>query len=531
MKIAIARVQTDIDAVTAEIDAVKLGMKQADDSELRFLRDEKTMLRDKENKLRDKENKLRDEKIELIRQQNMLFDKRQRTEVDSVAGAPASDFTTAFMPTEVFLSPSKGGGMLLPGYGVFVERPLFLLSAVADVYASYVAGEFALQSMTEFGDEKAMYPFLTAHAPGWVTVQTRDKDAEFTVTALLGGRRVGGFLKNMQLPWACKPEVAVVSKRGRAGFTGEGKPFGPQGGVVVIREVITYGFFSVSASLFYTEGVLRLYATPPVAYAIVAAGPMASFMAVEWVGKLFVSPISQPFLLNSREHQAAVAALRDLDYSEFVDVPLDAPVNEWRSYPPGQSSALVMWTVVPQAGRFLKVIRCTAFDKHPMGGSLRLRALHDTYASYTAAWRDAAAAAAGAAPRSLLPARLLYGTFVVAVDMPFVDGRDATPHDLADPQGVGARAVAAALAWLARHGLLYTDLRAGNVRITPQGDALLVDYDDVVVLDAPLASAHALEQALAQEAAGRGFGSCLDSTPGIRAALYDPTLWTDAPRA
>lgn len=98
-------------------------------------------------------------------------------------------------------------GMLLPEYGEFVVRPLFLTSAVADVYASYFAGVFALERSTQVGDEKAMFPFLTSYAPGWVKVQTRDKDADFTVT--MGGRRLGGILKYMNLPWTCKPEVAT----------------------------------------------------------------------------------------------------------------------------------------------------------------------------------------------------------------------------------------------------------------------------------------------------------------------------------
>ena len=123
----------------------------------------------------------------------------------------------------------------------------------------------------------------------------------------------------------------------------------------------------------------------------------------------------------------------------------------------------------------------------------------------------------------------MYGTFVVAVDMPFVDGRDATLADLADAKGAGACAVAAALAWLARNGLLYIDLRAVNVRVTPENDVVLIDYDDILVLDAPLNSAAALEQALADKAATRGFNSCLDTYPGVCAALRNPSLWADAP--
>ena len=65
----------------------------------------------------------------------------------------------------------------------------------------------------------------------------------------------------------------------------------------------------------------------------------------------------------------------------------------------------------------------------------------------------------------------------------------------------------------------------------PEGDACLVDYDDVRVLRAPLSSAAALEAALTDEAAARGFVSCLDAYPGVRDALRDAALWADAPRA
>ena len=549
MNTEIAEVKTKIAEVEASIAAVDLEIKRAkNQAKLTYLRNEKKDLRDKEKDLRDekkylhdKEKDLRDKEKDLRDKEKDLRDKEkgprdemlEPTALRSASASSTCDLTTAFMPKAVFESPSKGIGMigmLQPEFGEFVTRPLFLESTVADVYASYFTGAFALQQMTQIGDEKAMYPFLTAFTPGWVTVQPRDKDSDFTVTALLGGRKVGGFLKRMQLPWTCKPELASVSKLGHAGYTGEGKSFGSQGGVVLLREVGTYGFFSMSAALFYSEGVLRLYETPPITYAIVAAGPMAFFMAVEWVGKLFLSPLSRPFLLNSHEHEEAVASLADLDYSEFIDVPLDSPVSNWRSYPPG-SDPQIMWTIVPQgpSRRFLKVIRCTAFDNHPLGGSCRLRALHDTYTAYSAAWRGAATHAAGAAPRSLVHARLLYGTFVVAVDMPFVDGRDATLADLADAEGAGACAVAAALAWLARNGLLYIDLRAVNVRVTPENDVCLIDYDDIRVLDAPLKSAAALEQALADEAATRGFNSCLDTYPGVCAALRNPSLWADAP--
>jgi hypothetical protein len=88
--------------------------------------------------------------------------------------------------------------------------------------------------------------------------------------------------------------------------------------------------------------------------------------------------------------------------------------------------------------------------------------------------------------------------------MPWVGGRDAVDADLA-PGGCAVQPVAEAIAWLARRGLVYVDLRPPNVRIEekeeeeeagaggPLGSAaaatsqairrrvVLIDYDDLKV--------------------------------------------------
>jgi hypothetical protein len=67
-------------------------------------------------------------------------------------------------------------------------------------------------------------------------------------------------------------------------------------------------------------------------------------------------------------------------------------------------------------------------------------------------------------PASLVPARLLFGAGEVCVTMPWVSGRDAVEADLAEG-GCAVLPVAEAIAWLARRGLVYVDLRPPNVRI------------------------------------------------------------------
>ena len=68
----------------------------------------------------------------------------------------------------------------------------------------------------------------------------------------------------------------------------------------------------------------------------------------------------------------------------------------------------------------------------------------------------------------------------VCVRMPWVRRRCFAP-------------VADALAWLARHRLLYTDVREPNILVDGEGGApprvALVDFDDMAVTDEPPASA------------------------------------------
>ena len=76
--------------------------------------------------------------------------------------------------------------------------------------------------------------------------------------------------------------------------------------------------------------------------------------------------------------------------------------------------------------------------------------------------------------------------------------------------GAGAivAAVATALAWLAANRILYTDLRGPNVLVRAAEDAedvsvWLVDYDDCVVLPAPVRDTAAFRAALQRVAEQR----------------------------
>jgi len=238
-------------------------------------------------------------------------------------------------------------------------------------------------------------------------------------------------------------------------------------------------------------------------------------VAVEWIGKLFVSVVSQPFFLGSPEHKAAIAALPDRDYrDDVVDLNLgDVRVQSWSAQDPaglagtasdsaGSSPPSVLWSDESSRGPdgsniFFKIVLCSAF------GPAYFERMFEAYESLAEAFSDEEDNESDPVPASLVPARLLFGAGEVCVTMPFVGGRDAVDADLAEG-GCAVLPVAEAIAWLARRGLVYVDLRPPNVRIEeeeeeeagaggPLGSAaaatsqairrrvVLIDYDDLKV--------------------------------------------------
>ena len=89
-------------------------------------------------------------------------------------------------------------------------------------------------------------------------------------------------------------------------------------------------------------------------------------------------------------------------------------------------------------------------------------------------------------PDSLVKADLLFGQFTVAVRMDKVGTREATALEC--ELMVVRVQLAKAIVFLARNGLIYTDLRPPNIRVTdPTGTGTnmlvyLVDYDDMDIV-------------------------------------------------
>ena len=217
-------------------------------------------------------------------------------------------------------------------------------------------------------------------------------------------------------------------------------------------------------------------------------------------------------------HATAVARLPDCDLSgDFFDIPGDAvSVAAW---PDDDGSfcgprAAVIWRIEEPAAdaavddaAFFKIIRGDAFD------AAFFRRLAATYAALGTAVAEAGAAR----PAEIVPAELLFGAGEVCVRMPWARGRDAVLGDLSDG-GSAVAPVVRAVVWLARRSLLYVDLREPNVRVDDAtGAVALVDYDDMILLEAPPATVDELRELLQEHAVWAGRAD----EPGARPAVVN----------
>jgi len=257
----------------------------------------------------------------------------------------------------------------------------------------------------------------------------------------------------------------------------------------------------------------------------------------EWVAPLFIGPISSSFTLGSEQHKAAVDMLDMVKVDRWVELDVTQSVKSL-TYPEDadENAAEIIWLTSPAelrvqsddddaellTNRFVKIITHKAFSHlsdHDAG--YQFRHLHRVYAMYAELFVGASGEPANVRPPALVSARLLYGAFSVLVDMPFIDGRQAREEEL-EQDGPVLQQLAAAIAWLARHGLLYCDLRAPNVIVADKQDtidAYLVDYDDmVIVTPGAVQSTDALVEKIREHAARHGLGDSA-ATVGGRPAL------------
>ena len=516
-------VQSSIDEVTAEIkklgaklDKVEVDVAAArarhDEAEVAELRKEKEQLRKEKEQLRTKEEQLRKEKEQLRAKELLLL----RTAFPT-AHAPLSSFAAVLERVRklVIESPSKkSNNVLRPELAsLCLDVPLVLRSALASsVFRSF----FNLDTVSEVADlfsEANFYELATVHVPSWVNVQRRAADAKQNAAALYGPSQVVGVPSHISLPWLCEPELYTTSTAGHPAFSGELKSAGT--GQATYNELLTYILFGMFHSLFPAGPTRRFYYQPPIGYGLAAFPHCGYLLGVEWIGKLLLYPISEPFFLGSDAHKAAVDSLPDIELSECIELNMDESDTSWACYP-AVGPVQVSWTTVATAGgRFRKLIQCSAFDSHPSGGVECFRALFATYSAYSIALRTHSQD--DHCPAALLEARLLFGAFAVLVDMPFVGTRECTDKEL-NTEGPILRAVVEAMKWLGRHSLLYVDLRARNVLRDAGEGVFLVDYDDMVVLSEPLQSGADVVLKLREHAKGK-YDCALDLVPPLSKML------------
>ena len=401
------------------------------------------------------------------------------------------------------------------------EQPLALPTSLP---ADVLAAAFELLNFTGNFDrvqrESTLYPLATTFLlPDCVIAESRTPQAKMNAEALFGPRDAFELPSHIRLPLACEPEIfARVTSEGCTAFAAELKRLPPE----TLNEAFTYALLSLSHSAFRNPSTAcaagrRFHTSPPLCYVLLASGPMACLLGVEWVGKLFAYHVSQPFFLGSPQHADACAALSSAPLA-MCDALALPDGGAWLSHPEAElGPPLVSWTCQASAsGRFWKIIQCNAFDEHPQGGVARLRALHAAYTRYAAAL--AAASADDPQPAAIVPAALRYGAFELLVDMPFVGTRGASAELFLHPSAA-LDAVAAAVGWLARRSLLYIDLRPLNVRLSAEGvawAAWLVDYDDMLLLAQPLRSAAELLATLRADPYGE---AALAAAPALEDAL------------
>lgn len=346
-------------------------------------------------------------------------------------------------------------------------KPLSLEAGaeVADAFQHVVAAQ-----STNWDDimvDDAMYPLATAYKPQWALEAERPRGSEHTAIDVFGCKLTPGGPFELTLPWGCRPELFARTAAGEVAFNGELKSAGDRR---TFDGVAAYLLLGMAQSLFDAPpDTWRFYSRPPVGYGIVGYPFAAHFVSVEMIGQIFVAPLSKPFILKSQDHASAAAALPPIDFGAPIDYKRDSlPII-------ADDETAVVWTAAPtEDGMFLKFLSvktCSAAG--------RFASIFRLYQNYSRLPEER--------PAALLPAEMLFGFLCVAIRMRFVAGRVPTERELwTDPSILNP--LAEAIAWLLRHGILYTDVRPPNVIVVETALAAapkqvyLIDYDDAVLL-------------------------------------------------
>lgn len=269
---------------------------------------------------------------------------------------------------------------------------------------------------------------------------------------------------------------------------------------------------------------------------MISTGGSAFFVVVEWIGRLFVSPISHAFTLGAPEHKEAMEKLTTRRAQQWLELDMSQDC-ELLTYPEESSSRApeIAWSTSPVELRvathsnshqdtykdqFIKIITLKAFSHlGRVQSGLRFRHLHRVYTAYQKVVVNQPSSGPNALPSALVPAQLRYGEFSLMVQMPYLVGREAKTVEL-HQDGPVVEQLAAAIVWLVRRGLLYCDVRPANVIVAETDSGLrasLVDYDDMMILPegVTVENSEQVLQLVKEDAARRDDKDCSEILRGL----------------
>ena len=198
------------------------------------------------------------------------------------------------------------------------------------------------------------------HLPPWIENKSGGK--MMTASTLFFSGKLPATIPTVLgkvMPWNCRPELlTAVREPFHPAFNGEVKSAmsaGDKGGRLrMLDELATYCMLGMLASFFrgVPAGAQRFFSEPPYAFGLAAFPHVGYLLAVEWVGTLHVTVVSEPFFLGSPGHAAAIARLPDCDMSTgYVELAVDRllvgasppelgtrPRVLWRTEPPPQAA-------------------------------------------------------------------------------------------------------------------------------------------------------------------------------------------------
>ena len=523
-EIVIAQEQTEL---KASQDAAKLTPSEDAKEDIKFRRECVLKLITEKEQLREEKNKLLEIQLLQLRQHGTQAEESIREEPEISNTEPV-----------VWLahSPSSLKSVLTMGMAVVEEEmPLlwelpatdqkaaasfaeFCKAAVRSRNAPGSESEEAANHTRELFEEKNSYSLAESFRPKWSTTVASPSattarnlyEISFTI------------MPNLDM---CKPELWIRCNEKRVpGFNAELKTMGNKGlfdgtvsyvGLDMVRSFFTK--WDSGATSPCGENHMLFYDRPPLGYALCGAPPVAWVVAIEWIGRLFISAYSRPVFLGSEEHRTIIEQLVKPDFREPLDLTSDLRKKIWKfdgPYSEGSKVKRTSWTKSPADGNWFYKIKTwdAVLPQFQKRAAL-------AYAAYNTALN----AEKGTLPEALVKASLFFGCARLAVRMPFIRGTNPTVGELSSENGESRLAVSIskALLWLAANDLLYTDLRPPNVLVQLSGQVCLVDYDDMRIVPGLGASVELQGVEALRAAFEIGPGNETDFTryTGIRRAL------------